>query len=312
MEVFHSLEQASAKLTKSAVAIGNFDGVHLGHRALLKEMADAARGENLTPTVLTFFPHPVEVLNPGKKLERLTTASEKLALLDSAGVAIVLVEKFDHALAALAPPLFFDKYLVRGLKAARVHVGFNFMFGKGRQGNTDVLTELCARNGVGLRIEPPFQRNGVKVDSSTIRQLIRDGKVDAAAELLGRAYSISGQVAHGDHRGSALGFPTANVSFPDEKVLPGNGVYVTRARWQRQVFRSVTNVGVRPTFQAGAAPPPPRIETHLLDFAARLYDELLEVEFVERIREERKFPSLDALKAQIDADVAVARSSKKF
>ncbi len=310
MQVFHRLAEVTPLLAKSAVAIGNFDGVHLGHRALLGRMVEIAKRDGATPVVLTFFPHPVEVLNPAKKLERLTTASEKLMQLESVGVELVLVEKFDLALASLEARDFFLRYLADGLKATSVHVGFNFNFGKDRRGNTELLASLCAGKKIELHVEQPFEKDGMKVDSSTIRKIVREGDMGEAAKLLGRPYSILGQVMHGDHRGTQLGFPTANLHFPNEKVLPRNGVYVTRTHWQRQVFKSVTNVGVRPTVGDGQLAA--RVEVHLLDFNARLYDEFLQVEFLERLRDEKKFESLEALKIQIRADAESARNSRAF
>jgi riboflavin kinase/FMN adenylyltransferase len=311
MQVFHRLEELSQKLTtpltSAAVAIGNFDGVHLGHAALLRNMVEHSRLVGATPTTLTFYPHPVEVLRPSIKLERLTTASEKLALLEAMGVELVLVEKFDAHLAGLSAREFFDNYLVNGLKAKSVHVGFDFSFGKGREGNVDVLGQMARERGIHLQVEAPHQLGELKISSSAIRQLIRDGDVAKAAEWLGRPYSIVGPVVQGDRRGAKLGFPTANVRYPAEKVLPKNGVYLTRATWQKQNFRSVTNVGIRPTFNQEASP---NVEVHLLDFSARLYDEYLQVEFLERIRDEKKFDSLDALKAQIAMDVARAKSQQ--
>jgi riboflavin kinase / FMN adenylyltransferase len=308
MKVFHKLEEIAVEVAPRAVAIGNFDGVHRGHQALLAGMQEAAVATGATPAVLTFYPHPVEVLRPGTKLERLTTTEEKLAFLEKLGIGAVLVAKFDQALADLTPEEFFRRYLAEGLRATSVHVGFNFSFGKRRAGNTEVLGRLCAERKIDLRVQQPFLLDGVKVDSTDIRRRLTEGDVEGAAHWLGRPYSLSGRVAHGDHRGTALGFPTANVSFPWDKVLPKNGVYLTRARWQRQPYRSVTNVGVRPTFAGAEA----RVEVHLLEMAARLYDESLRVEFLARLRDEVKFDSVDALKAQIRADVEAARSSPVF
>ena len=313
MQVFHKLQETAPKVEAASVAIGNFDGVHLGHAALLRHMLEHAHSVSVPGTVLTFFPHPVEVLNPKKKLERLTTTSEKLALFEAMGVDLVLVEPFDMRLAALSPEEFFDRFLVQGLKAKSIHVGYDFNFGKARAGNTQVLEELARRHGIQLRVEPPLLVNGVKVGSSAIRQFIREGDVVSAAAFLGRPYSLSGLVSHGDQRGTGLGFPTANLRFSAEKVLPKNGVYVTRAVWQKQIYRSVTNVGLRPTFQTGRTEELKlTVEVHILDFNTKVYDEFLQLEFLERIRDEKKFESADALKKQIHADVDYARSSKFF
>lgn len=310
MHVFHAIEDVRQHLSSSAVAIGNFDGCHLGHMALLKRMMEDSKTQQVTPVVLTFYPHPVEVLNPTKKLERLTTAREKLALLEKFGVALVLVERFDTTLANLSPRVFYLKYLRDGLKAKSIHVGFNFEFGKGRAGNTRVLGDLCTEFGAHLTVTEPFQLQQSKVSSSLIRNLIARGDTLAAARFLGRPYSISGEVVHGDSRGGGLGFPTANLHFPAEKVVPKSGVYVTRAVWQKQLFLSVANVGVRPTFVEKAHTL--TIEVHLIDFDVRLYEEPLKVFFLERIRDEMKFDSVDSLRTQIEKDVEAAKNSASF
>jgi len=310
MQVFHSLAEASKDLESSIVAIGNFDGFHLGHRSLIKAMVKYAKSQNTKASVLTFYPHPVEVLNPTKPLQRLTTTSEKLSLIEGLGVDLVLVEKFNLDLARLTPEEFFKKYLVDGLSAKAVHVGFNFYFGKDRSGDTRVLGELCAKFGIHLEVAKPFEEQGVKVSSSAIRRLLEDGDVVGAAQYLGRPYSLAGQVVRGDHRGRELGFPTANLKVPSEKILPKSGVYVTCAAWQKQRFSSVTNVGVRPTFQS--SPAGQTVEAHLLDFGQELYDEFVELEFVERIRDEKKFESAEALKSQIAEDIKTARRSTRL
>ena len=216
-------------------------------------------------------------------------------------------------LAALSPEEFFDKFLVKGLKAKSIHVGYDFNFGKARAGNTKVLEELAKRHGIQLRVEPPYLVGGVKIGSSAIRQFVREGDVVSAAAFLGRPFSLSGLVSHGDQRGAGLGFPTANLRFSAEKVLPKNGVYVTRAIWQKQIYRSVTNVGLRPTFhQEGTPEWKLTVEVHILDFNTKVYDEFLQLEFLERIRDEKKFESVEALKKQIQADVDFARSSKSY
>ncbi len=313
MQVFHRLEEIARKISPSAVAIGNFDGCHRGHVALLSGMKAYANQASLVPAVLTFFPHPVEVLKPGKKLERLTTTSEKLAQLEPLGVEFVLVAPFDKRLAELSPETFYTNYLRDGLAAKSIHVGFNFRFGKDRAGDTELLKQWCDRDGLHLEILPPFEWKGTRVSSSAVRNAILDGDVARARDLLGRPYSVSGQVTRGDGRGQTIGFPTANLQIASEKVLPKNGVYVTKARWQEQWYRSVTNVGIRPTFSgSGSERPPIKIEVHLLDFQARIYDEFIEVEFLERIRDEMKFSSVEQLTAQIKKDAAIARESQSF
>lgn len=306
MRVFHRLEDFGLEVSKqSAVAIGNFDGCHLGHAHLLRGLVDYARSEGLLPTVLTFFPHPVEVLRAGTKLLRLSTTSEKLALLEALGVETVLVAPFNKEVSQLSPAAFFERYLIKTLNAKSVHVGFNFRFGRDRLGDTEALRRLCSEKAIRLSLKEAFFFEGEKVSSSFIRQSIGEGNLSRANALLGRTYSLAGQVTSGDRRGGGLGFPTANLRCPVEKLLPKNGVYATQAVWQKQTFSSVTNVGVRPTFNSDDSPPV--VEVHLLDFQSRIYEEFLELKFFDRIRDEVKFSSKDALIAQITKDVSVTK-----
>ncbi len=309
MQVFHSLSEVPAAPGPRALAIGNFDGIHEGHRSLLTALTSYARKSGRMPAVLTFHPHPVEVLNPAKKIERLTSTEEKLAELEALGVELVLVEKFDAALAALGPEAFFKKYIKEGLGADAVFVGFNFHFGKARAGDTSLLEKLCEASGLHLHVEPPFGIDGKRVSSSTVREALRTGDLAAANLMLGRPYNLRGTVIRGAGRGRQIGFPTANLKFPHGKCLPKDGVYVTETVWQRQAFASVCNIGSRPTVdREGAAL---SVEVHLMDFQTSLYDEALEVRFLERVRDERKFASVDELKAQIARDVAYARTAAK-
>jgi len=303
--VFHDLAEIASRTGSTSVAIGNFDGVHLGHQALIKSMLEKAKEEKLTSTVLTFFPHPVEVLKPHKHIERLTTASEKLALLESLGVEQVLVAHFDQSLSQLSPEHFFQDYLIQGLRAKSIHVGFNFCFGKNRSGDIQTLENLTQKKQVFLKVEDQITAQGEKVSSSIIRKLLLEGNVAHAKTLLGRSYSLMGQVIRGDGRGSKIGIPTANLRCPQEKLIPQNGVYAAKVQWQKDTLLAVVNVGVRPTFTEKACDPV--IEVHLLDFHSKIYDEFLTVEFVGRLREEKKFPGAEDLKAQIRSDIELAK-----
>lgn len=307
MLVFHELKDIESRTGSTSVAIGNFDGVHLGHQALISSMLATAQMEKLRPTVLTFYPHPVEVLKPHKKLERLTTTSEKLELLEKLGVEQVLVARFDEALSQLTPDFFFERFLKDGLRAKSIHVGFNFVFGKDRTGDIATLRELSNKEGIFLQVEDQVNAQGERISSSGIRKLLAEGNVLKAAQHLGRPYTITGQVIRGDQRGRKLGFPTANLRCPLDKVLPANGVYFTRAQWQQEELCAVTNVGTRPTFTEGEVAPV--IEVHILDFDSDIYEEFLTVDFLGRIREEKKFSSVDELKSQIVKDIEVARKS---
>jgi riboflavin kinase/FMN adenylyltransferase len=309
MQVVHGLSGFPESLSLSAVAIGNFDGLHLGHKALLSKMVEGAKSLSLTPAVLTFYPHPVEVLNPQKKVEQLTTTSEKLARLDSMGVEFVCVAQFDKVLSELSPEDFFRKYLVSALKAKAVFVGYNFRFGKNRAGDIALLKALCEKYQISLNVVEAVSL-GDKVSSSLIREKIMQGKVEEAGRLLGRPYSISGVVKPGDGRGRQLGFPTANLHCAAEKILPQNGVYITRVKWQLQSFKAISNVGIRPTFHSSSSPK--LVEVHVLDLDAKLYDESLELEFLGFVRAEKKFDSIEALKEQIRKDIDIALHSPLF
>ncbi len=292
------------------MAIGNFDGLHLGHASLLANAKTRAKAAGKLVSLLTFFPHPIEVIYPERRVPRITTATEKLARLDDLGIDNVLVAPFDAVMAATTAEDFFEHYVWKTFAPASLHVGSDFHFGKGREGDVAWLQAKAQSKGFELCLSPLIEVAGKRISSTEIRRLLAEGDAEGAAQMLGRAYKVSGQVEHGDHRGTQLGFPTANVSYPDDKVLPKNGVYITEVLWQKQRFASVTNVGIRPTITAGA-PVEARIEVHLLDFNNRLYDEVLTVRFLSRIRDEKKFSSLDELKRQVQSDIEIARKGYK-
>jgi riboflavin kinase/FMN adenylyltransferase len=305
--VFHSVEAFQAGLSsdlRPAVAIGNLDGVHLGHRRLL-ESALASSG---LPGVLTFSPHPQEVLHPSSAGHRLTTDTEKFSLLQNLGMRFVLALPFDSHLAQLSPQAFFQTYLEEGLRAASAHVGFDFRFGRGRSGDVDLLRQCAEAAQMQVGVIPPVEAEGVRISSSAIRLLIQQGNVHKAAEWMGSAYQLTGKTVPGLGRGRDIGIPTANTEYPSEKIAPAFGVYATQVLWKGQVFPFIMNFGLRPTF--GSAEKKPTLETHLLDFSGSLYGETLTVEFIDRIREERRFESEQALRSQIQADIALARSRK--
>jgi riboflavin kinase/FMN adenylyltransferase len=289
------------------VAIGNFDGVHLGHRAVLGQAVATARASGLRPLVLTFHPHPSEVLGRGP-LPRLTNLERKVELLQRTSEELhVVVHRFDLELASLAPERFVEELLVRPLGAAIVQVGTNFRFGKGRAGDLATLAELGARHGFEARSEPLFGDEAGSYSSTRVRQVIAAGDVVTAARLLGRPHMLSGVVVQGDQRGRTLGFPTANLAGIVE-ARPPHGVYAVLVDAEASpgrftaLARGVMNVGVRPTFAAGES-----CEVHLLDFAGDLYGRRLRVHLVERIRGEQRFSGVEELKAQVSADVQGAR-----
>jgi riboflavin kinase/FMN adenylyltransferase len=310
MEILRSLEEAAAlgTLRGCAVAIGNFDGVHLGHQRLLALARARAGARGARSAVLTFEPHPVRVLRPSFAPPLVTSLPRKLELLAGEGVDGVVVQRFDLDYAQTPATQFVSRDLVGRLGAAEVVVGYDFTAGHERA-RVDALRTLLASAGVLLHVVEPVSADGLVVSSTKIREFLLEGNVAAAALLLTRPYDLDGVVAHGAGRGRGFGFATANVAT--DALLPANGVYVVRAEVGRrggegETYGGVCNVGVKPTVETGAAVV---AEAHLLDFDGRdLYGEPIRLAFLERLREERRFPSVDDLRAQIARDVARARA----
>ncbi len=281
------------------VAIGNFDGVHLGHQTVLGIAKQAASERGLPLAVTTFDPAPTAVLAPERHQPRICTLADRIALLHAVGVDEVIVEEFTPTFAAISAESFGKELLVHRLMTQVLVVGHDFRFGQARQGNAQRLRQWCPELEV-LEVEA-LSQNGV-VSSSRIRKLVAAGKVEEAAMLLGRPHWLRGRVVQGDMRGRTLGFPTANLQSEVE-LLPGFGVYATRVEVDGQLHPAVTNIGIRPTFSATKL----SVESHLLDFQGDLYGKALRVELIAKIREEQKFSGVDALVAQIRQDIAVAR-----
>lgn len=293
---------AGAGYNHPVITIGNFDGLHLGHRRIIESVVASARRSGGTAAVMTFEPHPLRVLAPEKAPDQLQTLEQKLRSLEQLAVDITLIVPFTRELAA-CPAREFAKMLGTRLGAREVHVGENFSFGRGREGNVGLLKEVGRELGYAVEIIAPVRFRNLMVSSTLIRQLVRQGRVALAARLLGRCYSITGRVVEGRRVGATLGFPTANIA-PDNAIVPGFGVYVTFIHIDGRRHQSVTNIGLRPTF-AGLGPQP-TIETFVFDLNEPLYGLKVELEFCFRLRDEKRFPSVAALVAQIQRDVARA------
>ncbi len=289
-----------------AVAIGNLDGMHRGHQALIASACESARLHSVPACVLTFSPHPQEVLSGSSTGHRLTTDGEKSELIAQAGATVLFVLPFNSALAELSPEEFYQRYLVQALQASSVHVGEDFRFGSKRAGDTVLLQRCGSKARVHTAVIPAVVEGGARISSTEIRRALREGKVAQAAVLLGRPYSIEGKVVPGQGRGKQLGIPTANLHFSDLKVVPQAGVYATRVRWNGGKIGAVTNLGVRPTFETKSSKPV--LETHLLDFKQDLYGQTIEVEFLDWIRAEKRFDGMESLRRQIGADIETART----
>lgn len=292
----------------TALAIGNFDGVHRGHAALLSRLVDAADGAGLPATILTFEPHPREFFAPASAPARLTTLREKLELLSDAGVAQVMVCRFNADFAALSAQQFVDTVLLNGLRTRHLIIGDDFRFGKGRAGDFAMLQAAGERSSFTVEAMGSVTLDGGRVSSSSVRQALAAGDMEQAAALLGRPYVIDGSVRHGEKVGRQLGFATANIRIK-HNPLPMSGVFAVEVSGiDGQLLPGVANLGIRPTL-GGIKP---ILEVHLFDFDRDIYGAHLSVRFVHKLRNEQRFPNLDALKAQIAADAATARAFFKL
>jgi len=304
MHIFHKLEQIPDNFGPTIVSVGNFDGVHRAHQTVLKDIAARARERGVKSVAVTFDPHPSRILRPDSGLKLLTPTPEKLRLMRETCVAAVLLLPFGRDLSLLTPREFAEQILKNKLKACEVHEGYNFRFGHKAAGDVNTLTDFGREMGFTVKIFDRMTLRGESVSSSQIRKLLTDGRVSRARHLLGRPFAILSTPGRGRGYGSKYTVPTINLSRYDE-LVPQDGVYITRTRVDEECFDSVTNVGNRPTFGADSF----AIETHLLNFhpIELMADTAVEVCFLERIREEIKFPSVDALREQIAKDVKKAR-----
>ena len=285
--------------------IGNFDGHHRGHRTLLQTVVETARKSQGTALVLTFHPHPVKVLAPHVDLRFLTSPEEKLARFEAAGIDEVVFLEFTPELAAMTGDQFAKTVLHDRLKIAEIFVGEHFAFGKGRAGRIADLARFGTMYGFTVHPVRPVTINGDVVSSTRIRNLIHGGHVEEAGTLLGRTYGISGTVIAGRQQGQSLGWPTANLQIPPQRVIPADGVYAARAHCEGKTYDAIAYIGTRPTFGSGER----LIEVNLLDQQQDLYGKEMLVEFVDRLRGDHTFASADELAAQIAKDVQRAKDS---
>jgi riboflavin kinase / FMN adenylyltransferase len=304
MRIVQGLESVPPDSPASAVALGVFDGVHLGHRAILGTAVALARAGGLQALACTFDPHPMEVLQPGRAPRPITPLDERLTLIGETGVAAVVVLPFTRELAAVEPEAFVKDALLGRLKAREIVVGYNHSFGRGARGDARLLESLAGRLGFRAHVVPPTTVDGAAVSSTEIRAALQRGDVAAAARSLGRPYAIAGEVTSGAGRGRALGFPTANIA-PDRSLLIARGVYLGQVHIEGRPHPAVVNVGVRPTFGETIL----AVEAHLLDFTGDLYGRRVRLDFLDRLRDEMRFPSVEALKEQVARDIAAARGS---
>lgn len=285
------------------LALGNFDGVHLGHQAIFRQVRSRAQAIQGTGMVFTFEPHPLRVVRPEQAPPLLTTFEQKMRLIAAEGIEVGLRVPFTDVFAKQQPNEFIQDILCHRIAVRELVVGYDFRFGHQRAGTVDLLQEAAATHGYQVTVVSAISVAGLTVSSSNIRQLVQQGAVEDASRLLGRFYAIEGPVIEGFRRGKTIGFPTANVRSINE-IVPQTGVYAVRVTWREQQHNGVANVGYNPTFGNEAL----SVEAHLFDFQADLYGETIQVEFVRKIRDERKFASVDELTAQIGQDAEQART----
>jgi len=301
MVLYRGLDDPRLAPRPAAVAVGNFDGLHLGHRKILDRLCAAARARGLRSLVLTFAPHPERALGRSS-VRMIDTPEARLERFRATCIDAVVVTPFDPAFARLDPGEFVERTLRGRLGAREVVVGRSFRFGRGRRGGVSLLKRLGERAGLRVRIVPPARRNGRVISSTAVRSLLERGRVDEAARLLGRPYEVRGRVVRGERRGRRLGFPTANLATSSE-ILP-EGVFITETVWRGRVHASLTSVGTNPTF----GPHPLSVETLLLGFRGSLYGAPVTVRFLRKLRPTRSFRSAEALAERIKKDCAEARA----
>lgn len=290
-------DEKPAWITRPVLALGNFDGLHRGHQKIVERVKRGAAEHGGTPVAMTFDPHPPRIVRPDKAPPLLMTTSQRLEALHRAGIACVAVVRFTEELSRWDPETFVLRVLVGWLHVSEVWVGANFLFGHDRGGTFNLLRTLGQQHGFRADKIDPVRYKDFVVSSTRVRRLVSEGRVDEAAALLGRHYTVAGEVVEGRQRGRELGFPTANIETANE-LVPMLGVYATTMTVDGVVYPAITNVGVRPTFGETTV----TIEAHLLGYSGNLYGRAVQVGFVQRLRDERRFESLDALRDQIRAD----------
>ena len=283
--------------------MGNFDGIHFGHQALISSTVEEAKQLGYDSIVLTFEPHPLKVLAPDRAPRLILSYEDKMALFQSFGVNLVIAQSFDRQFASISADDFVRRFLVERLKVRKLWVGRDLRFGQGRKGNVDDLLRLASENGFEVGVLDPILLEGERISSSRIRQLLEEGRVDEVRPLLGRFHFVSGTVVKGHRRGRALGFPTANISSQTE-VMPPDGIYATLFDVRNKQWLSISSIGVNPTFGDG----PRTVESFIFDFDGDIYGESVKLSFVKRIREERKFTIVNDLIGQINEDVKCAKA----
>jgi riboflavin kinase / FMN adenylyltransferase len=303
MKIFRHIDDQGLLVSGTVATMGNFDGIHLGHQTLVRNTVEESQRLGYPSTVLTFEPHPLKVLAPERAPSLILSYEDKMALLQSLGVDIVVAQRFDLQFASIAADEFVCRFLVDRLKIKKLWVGRDLRFGQGRKGGTDNLLRLAPGAGFEVGVLDPILLDGIRISSSRIRQLVEEGRVDEVRPMLGRYHFVSGRIVTGHRRGQKLGFPTANIATETE-VVPLNGIYATLIQVKNKQWLSVSSIGVNPTFGDG----PRTVESFILDFDGDIYGERVKLAFVQRIRDEKKFVLVKDLIGQMDEDVKRAKA----
>jgi riboflavin kinase/FMN adenylyltransferase len=303
MRLFHGTDSASI-VRPTVLTLGVFDGLHLGHQLIMRTVVERARATAAVPTVITFDPHPRAVLHPESAPPLLQTFDQKVEAFGVLGLEQTIVIRFTKEFAKVRAEDFLRDVVRDRLQAREVYLGRGFAFGHNREGNIELLQKVSGRLGFHAEEVPEVRLRGQRISSSRIRGLLSEGRVNLARRMLGRPYGVEGRVVHGQERGRILGFPTANL-YPQNRVIPRGGVYVTATLIEGEWRRSLTNVGTRPTFETTTEP---SVETHVINWSGDLYGDVVRVRFLHRLRAERKFAAVDDLKAQIAYDLNRALS----
>ena len=303
MQIIRHIDENSQDLTGSVVTLGNFDGIHRGHQALIGGAVSDSKQIGVPSVVLTFEPHPLRVLAPERAPKLILAPKDKMQILQSLGVDVVAVQHFDLAFAKRSAEEFVSDLLVRRLKARKIWVGRDLRFGQGRKGTVDDLIRWGRDLAFDVAVVEPILVQGNRVSSSRIRELVSKGRVDEVKDMLGRYHFVSGRVVEGNRRGRELGFPTANIAARTE-VLPSDGIYATVFHIDTRVLLSVSSIGRNPTFGPG----PRTVESFIIDFDEAIYGKTVRLSFIKRIRDEVKFSSIPELIAQIRSDVQTAEA----
>jgi len=302
--VVHDGFEAWKTIGRTSISLGNYDGVHLGHRVILEKTIELARNANIPGVAVTFDPVPKKILQPQTAPPLIQTLQQRLAKLESLGMEHTIVVRFSAEFAQKSPEEFVQQFLIDKLRVQYFVVGENFSFGHQKQGDLSLLKRMGSVNDFQVVGIPEVYKNGIRISSSQIREFIQQGRMQEAADYLGYPFALIGKIVEGEHLGGKIGIPTANLDFENE-IVPAKGVYVCRASVEGQNYCAVTNVGVRPTFQGKKL----TVEAHLLDFSGDLYGVRMELHFFHRLRDEMRFAGVEQLKAQIQKDI---EQTKKF